>query len=105
MMLKPAMTEDNVLFSKASDSKQHTFRVTLITENDINHLADRSCFVGSTINIEDRNCSLESSGREARPSHEGFIHKAKTSGTRINEGVSGNDTLIDRGLELDAYAE
>jgi hypothetical protein len=99
------MAQDECLFAQLGDSKYHTFRVTFITQNDIGHLCDRSRFIESPINIEDRDGAHKVRGRDVILSYKICIGIAKTSGTTINQGLRGYNVLIDCGLELNANVE
>jgi len=52
MVLEPGVAEDYALLPEVRDSKEHPFRMGLITEDYIHHFRDLSCFIRGAIHIE-----------------------------------------------------
>ena len=54
VILEPVIAEDQVLFPKSGNSQEHSFRVSLVSENHIHDLRNLSCLVGGAVDVEDR---------------------------------------------------
>lgn len=59
MLPEPGVPEDELLLTEAGDGKHDTFAVRLVAEDEIGDFPDASGFVGSAVDIVDRNRSRE----------------------------------------------
>jgi hypothetical protein len=75
------------------------FRVISIVQNYIHHFADRSCLIGSAINVVHWNGMVESLSCEFIPMYIIIIYK-KASGSGINEGTDSFGFLNVHGGDL-----
>src|SRR5882757_8589265 len=64
VLTKPGVSQDHVLVAKAGYSKVSTFSVVSVPENRVYHLADRSRFIGHTIDIVHWDGACKGSGSE-----------------------------------------
>ena len=59
MLLEPSKPKDDVLFPKVSDCEGCAFHMSIILENCVYDFRDRTCLVMSSIDIEDRDGTLQ----------------------------------------------
>jgi hypothetical protein len=90
MFTKPRVSKNKLLFSEVGNCKKSLFRVGLVLEYEINNFHYRSVFIGSAINIEDRNWFKEFKETELKTSGIVLVNKFSSS-TTVNQGTSRLD--------------
>ena len=99
MLLEPGKPKDDVLFPKVSDCEGCAFHMSIILENCVYDFCDRTCLVMSSINIEDRDGTLQLPSVKSVTFHIVLVHKL-ASGSTVDECRSGFDFRSVCGLDL-----
>ena len=82
---EPGEAQNEVLFAKARDGKEHLFRVGVVLEDYISHFRDFPGLIWSAVHIEDRDGAKQLPSADLVSLNEVSIDKAPSC-SRIQQG-------------------
>src|SRR5882762_2458017 len=96
VLLKPGVSQDQILLSEACYCELDPFRMILVAEDDIHYFPDGSCLVQSPVNIVHWDRSAKGPCGDPIPIHKASIYE-KASGSTVEESHEGYELLSVRG--------
>jgi len=99
MVLELGVTEDHALLPKVRDSKEHPFRVGLITKDYIHHFRDLFCFIRRAVHIEHRYGVRDVPGTNTLRMDKIFVYEVAHS-SRVQKHLDGMHLTSVSGTDL-----